>query len=117
VHRRRPPARRSGTPARGRRGWRRSGRPRCARRGPPRDRLSVRCARPDILPRRVAHMPAAQPVVPPPRVVNVEDHTVVILESMKMEMPVEAEYPGTVKEIKCEEGQSVQEGDVLVVLE
>ena len=40
-----------------------------------------------------------------------------ILESMKMEMPVEAEDPGTVKSINCEEGQSVQEGDVLVVLE
>jgi acetyl-CoA carboxylase biotin carboxyl carrier protein len=42
---------------------------------------------------------------------------VVVLESMKMEMPVEAEDPGTVAEILCEEGQSVQEGDVLVVLE
>ncbi|HKH13028.1 MAG TPA: biotin/lipoyl-binding carrier protein [Solirubrobacterales bacterium] len=46
-----------------------------------------------------------------------EGDTVVILESMKMEMPVEAEDPGTVKEIRCGEGQSVQEGDVLVVLE
>ena len=43
--------------------------------------------------------------------------TVVILESMKMEMPVEAEDPGTVKEILCEEGQAVNEGDTLVVLE
>jgi acetyl-CoA carboxylase biotin carboxyl carrier protein len=43
--------------------------------------------------------------------------TVVILESMKMEMPVESEDDGVVAEIKCEEGQSVQEGDVLVVLE
>ena len=43
--------------------------------------------------------------------------TVVILESMKMEMPVESEDDGTVSEIRCEEGQSVQEGDVLVVLE
>ena len=42
---------------------------------------------------------------------------VVILESMKMEMPVEVEDDGTVKEIRCKEGQSVQEGDVLVVLE
>jgi acetyl-CoA carboxylase biotin carboxyl carrier protein len=46
-----------------------------------------------------------------------EGDTVVILESMKMEMPVEAEDPGTVKEILCEEGQSVSEGDTLVVLE
>jgi acetyl-CoA carboxylase biotin carboxyl carrier protein len=43
--------------------------------------------------------------------------TVVILESMKMEIPVEAEDDGTVMEIRCEEGQSVNEGDVLVVLE
>ncbi len=43
--------------------------------------------------------------------------TVVILESMKMEIPVEAEEDGTVTEIRCEEGQSVSEGDVLVVLE
>jgi acetyl-CoA carboxylase biotin carboxyl carrier protein len=42
--------------------------------------------------------------------------TVVILESMKMEMPVEADDPGTVKEILCEEGQAVNEGDTLVVL-
>jgi acetyl-CoA carboxylase biotin carboxyl carrier protein len=46
-----------------------------------------------------------------------EGDTVVILESMKMEMPVEAEDEGTVKEILCEEGQSVSEGDALVVLE
>jgi acetyl-CoA carboxylase biotin carboxyl carrier protein len=46
-----------------------------------------------------------------------EGDTVVILESMKMEMPVEAEDEGTVKEIRCEEGQAVSEGDVLVVLE
>jgi acetyl-CoA carboxylase biotin carboxyl carrier protein len=46
-----------------------------------------------------------------------EGDDVVILESMKMEMPVEAEDAGTVAEIRCEEGQSVAEGDVLVVLE
>ena len=46
-----------------------------------------------------------------------EGDTVVILESMKMEMPVEAEDPGVVKEIRVEEGQSVSEGDPLVVLE
>jgi acetyl-CoA carboxylase biotin carboxyl carrier protein len=43
--------------------------------------------------------------------------TVVILESMKMEIPVEAEDDGTVKEILCKEGQAVSEGDILVVLE
>ncbi len=41
----------------------------------------------------------------------------VILESMKMEMPVEATAAGRVKEIRCREGQAVNEGDVLVVLE
>jgi acetyl-CoA carboxylase biotin carboxyl carrier protein len=40
----------------------------------------------------------------------------VILESMKMEMPVEAPDAGTVKEIRCQPGQPVNEGDVLVVL-
>ncbi|ADO74009.1 biotin/lipoyl-binding carrier protein [Stigmatella aurantiaca] len=42
--------------------------------------------------------------------------TLVILESMKMEMPVEAPEGGTVKEIRCKEAQAVTEGDVLVVL-
>ena len=46
-----------------------------------------------------------------------EDDTVAILESMKMEIPVEAEDSGTVAEIRCQEGQSVSEGDVLIVLE
>ena len=46
-----------------------------------------------------------------------EGDTVVILESMKMEMPVEAEDAGTVTEILCEEGQAVNEGDALVVLD
>ncbi len=46
-----------------------------------------------------------------------EGDAVVILESMKMEMPVEAEDPGVVAEIRCTEGQSVSEGDTLVVLE
>ncbi len=46
-----------------------------------------------------------------------EGDTVVILESMKMEMPVEAEDEGTVKQILVEEGQPVSEGDRLVVLD
>jgi acetyl-CoA carboxylase biotin carboxyl carrier protein len=46
-----------------------------------------------------------------------EGDTVVILESMKMEMPVEAEDEGTVKEILVAEGQAVSEGDMLIVLE
>lgn len=46
-----------------------------------------------------------------------EGDTLLILESMKMEMPVEAEDDGVVKEIKVAEGASVSEGDILVVLE
>ena len=40
----------------------------------------------------------------------------VILESMKMEMPVEAPEDGKVSEIRCKEAQPVSEGDVLFVL-
>jgi acetyl-CoA carboxylase biotin carboxyl carrier protein len=42
--------------------------------------------------------------------------TVVILESMKMEIPVLAEDAGVVREIPVHEGDVVQEGDVLAVL-
>ncbi len=45
-----------------------------------------------------------------------EGQTCVILESMKMEMPVEAPSGGKVEKIECTEGQAVNEGDVLVVL-
>ncbi len=46
-----------------------------------------------------------------------EADVLVILESMKMELPVEAPADGRVAKILVEEGQSVEEGDVLVVLE
>jgi acetyl-CoA carboxylase biotin carboxyl carrier protein len=39
-----------------------------------------------------------------------------IIESMKMEIPVEAPRAGHVSEIRVREGQTVEEGDVLVVL-
>jgi acetyl-CoA carboxylase biotin carboxyl carrier protein len=42
---------------------------------------------------------------------------VVILESMKMEMPVESPTAGRVIELRCQEGQPVQEGAVLAVVE
>lgn len=41
---------------------------------------------------------------------------VVILESMKMEMPVEAPAAGTVSAILVNEGQAVEEGQVVVEL-
>ncbi len=46
-----------------------------------------------------------------------EGDTVVVLESMKMEMPVEAEEDGTVRAVHCAPGQAVDEGQVLVELE
>ena len=46
-----------------------------------------------------------------------EEQSLVILESMKMEMPVEAPQAGRVLEVKVSEGQAVEEGDVLVTLE
>jgi acetyl-CoA carboxylase biotin carboxyl carrier protein len=42
---------------------------------------------------------------------------VIILESMKMEIPIAASADGTVKEVKVDEGAFVNEGDVLIVLE
>jgi acetyl-CoA carboxylase biotin carboxyl carrier protein len=45
-----------------------------------------------------------------------EGDTVVVLESMKMEMPVEAEDAGTVRAIHVAEGQAVREGEALVTL-
>lgn len=40
----------------------------------------------------------------------------VILESMKMEIPVVAEEAGTVAEVAVQAGDVVQEGDALIVL-
>ncbi|MFC7327728.1 biotin/lipoyl-binding carrier protein [Marinactinospora rubrisoli] len=46
-----------------------------------------------------------------------EGDTLVILESMKMEIPVLTEDPGTVVSIAVGEGDVVQEGDLLAVVE
>ncbi|MEW9676175.1 acetyl-CoA carboxylase biotin carboxyl carrier protein subunit [Lentibacillus sp. L22] len=46
-----------------------------------------------------------------------EDQDIVILESMKMEIPIGAEDEGTVKEIKVAEGDFVNEGDVIAIIE
>lgn len=45
-----------------------------------------------------------------------EGDTLVILESMKMEIPVDAPHGGTVLEVRVEEGGVVQEGDVIAVI-
>jgi acetyl-CoA carboxylase biotin carboxyl carrier protein len=48
---------------------------------------------------------------------RVEEGTVVaILDSMKMEMPVESEVAGVVDEIRVAEGEAVTEGQVLMAL-
>ena len=41
---------------------------------------------------------------------------VVLLEAMKMENNIECDVAGTVTEVKCRKGDSVLEGDVLVVI-
>jgi acetyl-CoA carboxylase biotin carboxyl carrier protein len=46
-----------------------------------------------------------------------EGDPLVILESMKMEIPVESPLSGTVRELRVEEGGVVQEGDVIAVVE
>jgi acetyl-CoA carboxylase biotin carboxyl carrier protein len=47
----------------------------------------------------------------------VDGDTICILESMKMEIPIEAPSSGTVSSIKVAEGETVQEGDVIAVIE
>ena len=44
------------------------------------------------------------------------DQVLIILESMKMEIPVQAPCAGMVKELRVNEGEAVSEGQVLVVL-
>ncbi|MDQ6597143.1 acetyl-CoA carboxylase biotin carboxyl carrier protein subunit [Bacillus salipaludis] len=46
-----------------------------------------------------------------------EGQDVIILESMKMEIPITAEVSGTVKEVKVNEGDFVNEEDVLIEIE
>jgi acetyl-CoA carboxylase biotin carboxyl carrier protein len=43
--------------------------------------------------------------------------TLVILESMKMEIPVLAESAGTVTKLAVSEGDVVQEGDLIAVIQ
>jgi len=45
-----------------------------------------------------------------------EGDVLIILESMKMEIPVEAPCAGRVAEIRVQEGASVEEGAVLAVI-
>jgi acetyl-CoA carboxylase biotin carboxyl carrier protein len=46
-----------------------------------------------------------------------EGDPVIVLESMKMEIPVDSPRSGRVHAIRVQEGQTVQEGEVVAVLE
>ena len=46
-----------------------------------------------------------------------EEEEVIIMDAMKMEIPVYAPGAGTIKEIKVKVGDSVNEGQVLAILE
>ena len=46
-----------------------------------------------------------------------EKDALVILETMKMEIPVSAEADCVVTELRCAEGDTVEEGQVLLVVE
>jgi biotin carboxyl carrier protein len=46
-----------------------------------------------------------------------EEHPLVIVESMKMEIPILAPRAGVVREILVSEGEAIAEGDVAVILD
>lgn len=46
-----------------------------------------------------------------------EDNEVIIIEAMKMELPIVATGAGTVKEIRCKKGDTIEADAVMVVLE
>jgi biotin carboxyl carrier protein len=46
-----------------------------------------------------------------------EGDEVIILEAMKMELPIVASDSGTVKEVKCNKGDAVEADGVLIVIE
>jgi acetyl-CoA carboxylase biotin carboxyl carrier protein len=69
---------------------------------------------PDVLAEMVANVwrvlvAAGDPVA--------EGDALVILESMKMEIPVESPLSGTVREVRVAEGGVVQEGDVIAIVD
>jgi acetyl-CoA carboxylase biotin carboxyl carrier protein len=45
------------------------------------------------------------------------DDEVIILEALKMETPIYCDDSGTITEIRVKEGDAVNEGDVLVVID
>ncbi|WP_207840138.1 biotin/lipoyl-binding carrier protein [Williamsia soli] len=55
-------------------------------------------------------------VVTPGQKVDAGD-TLVLLESMKMEIPVLAEEAGTISEVKVKVGEVIQAGDLIAVID
>ena len=45
------------------------------------------------------------------------DDEIVILESMKMEIPISSEHKGKIKSIEINEGDEVDEGQTVAILE
>ena len=52
----------------------------------------------------------------PGDMVEVDDE-IIILESMKMEIPISSEYKGKIKSIEINEGDEVDEGQTVAILE
>ena len=46
-----------------------------------------------------------------------EGQTVIVLESMKMEMPITTPISGTVKSVNCAKGDAVNKGALLIEIE
>lgn len=46
-----------------------------------------------------------------------ENEAVVILESMKMEIPIAAPEPGVLREVRVREGDAISDGDVVATIE
>ena len=46
-----------------------------------------------------------------------EEDVILVIESMKMEIPVEAPCAGTLAEIRVAEGEAIEEGAVLAVID
>ena len=46
-----------------------------------------------------------------------EDDSIMVVESMKMEIPIESPSAGTVREVLVAEGEAVQDGQWLVTLD
>lgn len=84
---------------------------------------TARCERRRCLTGQVPHQEIASDLVAEVAAVHVSvgDHVeagqeLVLLESMKMEIPVTPEFPGTVTAVRVRRGDVVQEGEVLVIV-